>query len=105
MTCTVEMQNVRKEFLVGRHGVVAVKHLDLGLAQGEIVALLGHNGAGKSTTVGMLTGMIPATQGRVTIHGFDVATHPEEARRHLGVCPQHAWAPSPHTWRKPSRNV
>ena len=64
--------------------------------------MLGHNGAGKSTTVGMLTGMISATEasqrardgklsheGRVTIHGYDVATQPEEARRNLGVCPQH----------------
>lgn len=93
VACTVELQNVRKEFLIGgrrpNRRVVAVKRLDLGLAEGEILALLGHNGAGKSTTVSMLTGVLPPTEGRVIIHGYDVAQHPEEARRFLGVCPQH----------------
>ncbi|CAK0834393.1 unnamed protein product [Prorocentrum cordatum] len=91
--CMVEVSDVRKEFVVeGRrrsHTIVAVRSLDLGMAEGEILALLGHNGAGKSTTVGMLTGVLRPTRGRVTVYGCDVALQPAEARRHLGVCPQY----------------
>lgn len=90
LACAVELSQVRKEYLCdGRRLVVAVRRLDLGLPEGEILALLGHNGAGKSTTVSMLTGAERPTEGKITVYGADVTTHSSEARRHLGVCPQH----------------
>jgi ABC-2 type transport system ATP-binding protein len=61
-------------------GVEAVSAVDLDIAPGEVFGLLGPNGAGKSTTVGMLTTTITPTAGVARVGGFDVATHPREAR-------------------------
>ena len=57
--------------------------------QGQITALLGHNGAGKSTAIAMLTGLISPDGGSAIIEGLDINTSMEEIRRNLGVCPQH----------------
>jgi len=55
---------------------------------GEVVGYLGPNGAGKSTTVKILTGLQQATSGNARIDGFDLATHPVEAKRRLGLVPE-----------------
>lgn len=92
VACVVEAISLRKEYELGGHGgalrMVAVEHLDLGMAENEILALLGHNGAGKSTTVGMLTGALRPTRGAVYIRGFDVSKQAAEARQYVGVCMQ-----------------
>lgn len=49
--------------------VTAVDDLNLEIFHGQITALLGHNGAGKSTTIGMLTGLLPPTSGDAMIYG------------------------------------
>lgn len=67
----------------------AVNGVNLTLPEGYITVLLGHNGAGKSTTISMMTGLIPATSGRVTVYGKDVAGQLHEVRESMGVCPQH----------------
>ncbi|CAE7902215.1 ABCA1 [Symbiodinium sp. KB8] len=67
----------------------AVDGVDLDVFQGEIFALLGHNGAGKSTTMTMLTGLIPMTSGVASAFGLDVSRDMDDMRRILGVCPQH----------------
>ena len=56
--------------------------------QGEIFGLLGPNGAGKSTLIRMMTTLLPITQGRALINGFDVAKDPDSARHCMGVIPQ-----------------
>jgi ABC-2 type transport system ATP-binding protein len=61
-------------------GVQAVKGIDFQVAAGEVFGLLGPNGAGKSTTIGMLTTTIRPTSGTARLAGFDVATHPLQAR-------------------------
>ncbi|WP_321943823.1 ABC transporter ATP-binding protein [Paraburkholderia tropica] len=66
----------------------AVDNLDLCVAPGEFVTLLGSSGSGKSTTLMMLAGFIAPTSGRITIAGKDV-TRLEPARRNLGVVFQH----------------
>lgn len=53
-----------------------------------MTALLGHNGAGKSTTMSMLTGMLPPTAGRAIIDGRDAERDMPSIRASLGVCPQ-----------------
>jgi ABC-type multidrug transport system ATPase subunit len=55
----------------------------------ELICLLGHNGAGKSTLIGMLTGIISPSEGYAKICGFDISDNIDEARKVLGVCPQH----------------
>ena len=66
----------------------AVDEVSFSVKQGEIFGLLGPNGAGKSTLIRMMTTLLPITGGRAIINGFDVATHPDEARNCMGVIPQ-----------------
>ncbi|XP_013169431.1 PREDICTED: ATP-binding cassette sub-family A member 3-like isoform X2 [Papilio xuthus] len=68
---------------------VAVNNLNLNLYQDQITVLLGHNGAGKSTTISMITGNVEVTRGTVWVAGYDVRQHLNEARANLGLCPQH----------------
>lgn len=56
---------------------------------GQIFALLGHNGAGKTTTISVLTGLFAATSGRASAFGVDLLEDQDEARKMMGVCPQH----------------
>lgn len=67
--------------------VVAVHDFDLTLAAGASVALVGRNGAGKSTSLRVLAGVLPPTSGRVTIAGVDVARDPSSAKHRVGYCP------------------
>ncbi|KAK9833394.1 hypothetical protein WJX81_001382 [Elliptochloris bilobata] len=67
---------------------VAVRDLSLELHQGEILALLGHNGAGKTSAVGMLTGLIRPSAGECAVMGHSLRTQPHAARAHIGYCPQ-----------------
>ena len=77
------------EGLTKRYGeVVAVDGLDLSVAAGEVYALVGANGAGKSTTFRMLTGLSLADEGAVTICGEDMRRHSARAKSHLGYLPE-----------------
>jgi ATP-binding cassette subfamily A (ABC1) protein 3 len=66
----------------------AVDGLNLDLFEGEIFCLLGHNGAGKSTTISMLTGLIGIDEGDASLFGVSVRTRPVEAVSSMGVCLQ-----------------
>ncbi len=68
--------------------LVAVDALDLVVARGTVFGLLGSNGAGKSTTLKMLTTLLPATSGSARVAGFDVARAPRDVRRRIGYVPQ-----------------
>lgn len=67
--------------------VQAVAGVDLRVEAGQAVALLGRNGAGKSTTMRVLAGVVPPTTGTAVVATYDVATHPLPARRAVGYCP------------------
>jgi ABC-2 type transport system ATP-binding protein len=67
--------------------VAAVVELDLRVAAGASVALVGRNGAGKSTTLRVLGGVLPATRGSVQVCGIDVNAEPRKAREVVGYCP------------------
>ncbi len=62
-------------------GVEAVKAIDFSVARGEVFGLLGRNGAGKSTTIGMLTTTLAPTSGTALLAGFDVSEEPVAARQ------------------------
>jgi ABC-2 type transport system ATP-binding protein len=77
------------------HGLVksygtrrALDGFDLTVQPGEITGLVGHNGAGKTTFVEVVTGLVRPDAGRVSVTGIDIRRDPRAARRLLGVAPQ-----------------
>lgn len=68
--------------------LTAVDHIDLKVPYGVIFGLLGANGAGKTSTIKMLTTLLPATSGAAAVAGEDIATSPHEVRRRIGYVPQ-----------------
>ena len=67
--------------------VAAVRGIDLSVGAGHATALLGRNGAGKSTTMRVLAGVIPPTEGSVSVSGIDVRSDPLAVKRLVGYCP------------------
>ena len=79
---------VSVESLWVRFGQVdAVRGISLSVSPGASTALLGRNGAGKSTTMRVLAGVIPPTGGMVTVAGHDVRTETVTVKRLVGYCP------------------
>ncbi|WP_109699439.1 ABC transporter ATP-binding protein [Chitinophaga deserti] len=68
----------------------AVQDVSFEINRNGIVGLLGSNGAGKSTTMNILCGVLSQTQGRVLIEGIDMREQPEEAKKRIGFLPQNA---------------
>jgi branched-chain amino acid transport system ATP-binding protein len=66
-------------------GVRAVEHVDLAVAEGEILGLIGPNGSGKSTIVNLICGLFPATDGSVLFRGVDITDLSPHARVALGI--------------------
>ena len=66
----------------------ALKGIDLEVKQGDFFALLGANGAGKSTTIGIICSLVNKTAGRVEVFGYDLDTQREEVQEHIGLVPQ-----------------
>ena len=77
----IELRQVSKQF--GQRW--AVQELDLAVPKGEIFGLLGHNGAGKSTAIGMMLGQVWPTRGEVKVCGFDVFTQRKQALHKVGA--------------------
>ena len=80
----IRVDELRKEY--GR--VVAVDSVSFSVEAGEFVALIGHNGAGKSTTIKVLTGQLSPTAGAVSVADVDVLKDPGAARAKLGYVPE-----------------
>lgn len=78
----IEIKNLVKQYPSAV--VPAVKDFSLICYAGEIVGLLGHNGAGKSTTLKCLTGMLPFTSGSIKINGYDIKSSPLKAKFTFG---------------------
>ncbi|WP_239456347.1 ABC transporter ATP-binding protein [Nocardioides solisilvae] len=88
MTASVPPAAVLVEDLHVRFGEVeAVAGVSLTAYAGQSTALLGRNGAGKSTTMRVLAGVVPPTTGRVSVAGHDVARDPLAVKRAVGYCP------------------
>lgn len=81
----IAIQNLSKVY---RNNKVALSDLSLNVFQGQITALLGHNGAGKTTAMSILTGMFPPTTGTARVNGHDIRTSMHLVRQSLGLCPQ-----------------
>ncbi|HMV65536.1 MAG TPA: ATP-binding cassette domain-containing protein [Myxococcota bacterium] len=70
--------------------VVAVDNVSTEIKRGEIVGLLGHNGAGKTTVMKILTGFLDATSGTILVDGKDVGDDRAEVQRRIGYLPENA---------------
>ena len=66
----------------------ALNNLNLKLNEGEIFALLGQNGAGKSTTINIFLGFVKPTEGVAKINGISVIDHPEETKKFIAYIPE-----------------
>eukprot|EP00055_Hartaetosiga_balthica_P016967 m.110165 g.110165 ORF g.110165 m.110165 type:complete len:1869 (+) comp9218_c2_seq1:80-5686(+) len=75
-------------FLGSKNKFTAVDHLSFAVDCGECFGLLGVNGAGKTSTFGMLTGEKKPSHGDIVIGGVDLLQNVNEARRDIGYCPQ-----------------
>ena len=80
----IVLQQVGKRF----DDQVALASLDLQVGTGEVYALLGANGAGKSTTLNLLLGFLRADSGSVRVDGIDPASAPGEARARIAYLPE-----------------
>ena len=78
------MDHIVKEYFGNR----VLKGVDLAVRPGEIHALMGENGAGKSTTMNIMTGCLSATKGSVKIDGFDIFEEPAQAKKRIGYLPE-----------------
>ncbi len=65
-----------------------IRNVSLELKRGEVLGLLGHNGAGKSTTLQALAGVLQIDSGRIEICGFDLKQHAQEAKSRIGFLPE-----------------
>ena len=81
----IEVQNLTKRY----DTKTAIADVTFSVGQGEVLGFLGPNGAGKTTTMRAITGYVPATEGRITVDGFDVFEKPLEVRRRIGYLPEH----------------
>ncbi len=81
MSALIELRSLRKVF--GQRA--AVESLDLVVPRGEIFGLLGHNGAGKSTTIGMMLGQVWPTSGEARVCGHDVTRERGQALARVGA--------------------
>lgn len=82
----VVLNSLSKKYVGDRY---AVNNLSLTFYKNEVTAFLGENGAGKSTTMNILVGLIGSTSGTATINGLDVATKLNEVRKFIGFVPQY----------------
>lgn len=83
-TIAVTVRNLTRTF----GDFIAVDHISLEVARGEIFGFLGPNGAGKSTTIKMLCGLLMPTGGSGTVGGYDIITGSEEIKQNIGYMSQ-----------------
>ena len=82
----ISVKNLRKQY----GSLVAVRDLSFEVKQGQIVGLLGHNGAGKTTVMKVMTGFLEPTSGTITVGGKDVRSDRISVQNQIGYMPENA---------------
>ena len=85
MSAAIEIKKLSKTYATGTHALNAV---DLVVEEGDFFGLLGANGAGKTTMIGILCGLVNKTSGDASIFGHHIDTQRDAARTQIGVVPQ-----------------
>ncbi len=80
----IEVKNVTKQY----GDFYAVRNINFEIKDGEIVGFLGRNGAGKSTTMNMITGFIEPTEGDVYVNGHSIYLNPKKVKSQIGYMPE-----------------
>lgn len=80
----IEVKNVTKQY----GDFYAVRNINFEVKEGQIVGFLGRNGAGKSTTMNMITGFIEPTSGQIIVGGYDVDKKPKKVKAQIGYMPE-----------------
>jgi len=86
---SVKVESLYKTYPSRPSPVHAVNDLSFEMLDGEVTGLLGQNGAGKSTAINMLCGLVKPTKGKAVVLGHDVVLSMDKIRAISGVCPQH----------------
>jgi len=81
----LEISHLSKRYKTSKF--YSVKDLSISLKEGEIFGFLGKNGAGKSTTIKCITGILPFEEGTITVCGYDIAKDPINAKLNIGYVP------------------
>ena len=81
----LELKSVTKRYDI--KSVPAVLDVDLKVKKGEIFGFIGHNGAGKSTVIKMITGILQPTQGEVFVNGMSMTNNPVDCKKLIGYVP------------------
>ena len=87
MEYAIEAQALAKRYR-SQNGRMALSGLDLAVPAGEMFALVGPDGAGKTTTLRILSTVMSQTSGEASVSGFDVRRDADVARKHIGYMPQ-----------------
>lgn len=90
MKPTVQIKNMSKIFRSAFERKTAVDNLSLSFYEDQITGFLGHNGAGKTTVIFMLSGMYEPSSGTAYILDQDITTSMDSIRASIGFCPQHS---------------
>ncbi len=85
MQVALSIQGLQKTYT---NQLEALKGVNLQVEQGDFFALLGSNGAGKTTAIGIICGLLNKTAGDIEVLGFDQNTHGNEIKRLIGLMPQ-----------------
>jgi ABC-2 type transport system ATP-binding protein len=89
MAEAIILDNVVKTFSEGlKDRLVAVDHLSFTIERGEIFSLVGPDGAGKTTTIRMMCGILPPTEGSISLLGYDIQKQKSEVKKHIGYLSQ-----------------
>jgi ABC-2 type transport system ATP-binding protein len=87
-TPAIRIESVSRSFRLGRRVITALDMISAQAARGAVTGLIGPDGAGKTTLMRLIAGLLRADSGRIEVLGIDVARAPLEVQGHLGYMPQ-----------------
>lgn len=88
VTAALQLTEVVRQFQVGKRRIVALDGISASAARGEITGLIGPDGAGKTTLMRLISGLLRTDSGRIEVLGMDVAQQPLAVQNRLGYMPQ-----------------
>ena len=88
--CVIRVTGLKKSFPKGKEVLHVLKGINMEIRPGEVIGYLGSNGAGKSTTVKIMCGLLEDFEGKVDVLGYDVRENDIEVKKRIGYIPENA---------------